>query len=607
MTNPHADAVVSERSGPAFDTVSEQTDGSATLQQLRERFLDAGSLDALPVRGAILDSWRRSRALHIHPDQVELPYVRDPNLDSPLTNAAAPVLQRLANDLAAQTISVILTSSDGLVLERFASDATIMRALDSVRLAPGYSYAEAFVGTNGIGTTLETAAPTYIRGGEHYLGTLGRLACAGSPIRHPLTRSVLGVIDLTCWASRSDPLLLTLAKSASSQIEDRLNALASASETALLEAYLRQCRRYPLGVLAIGGDVVLMNQYLRQALDAHDQVALLEHSTDLARPGHADTLLAALPSGHTAKVTAVERISVRGGHRNIVLHVQLTTDRAVRAPISPAAVALPGVAGRSSSWRRSCQQVERCCRDREWVVLDGEKGSGRTKLARAVAAHVSADKMVRVLRTAEFTDTESLLAALTTETGGNDFNIVLADMDHIPTDAIEPLAEILQGCAGRGWIAATMNSATHAPAVDSHLLPFFTHTVGVPALRHRIEDLEDLVPFLLREITKGADVRLAPDAMRQLGKLAWPGNIAQVRRVLTETIALQRSGVIHVDKLPPQCRSLTRRRLSQIEALERDAIVRSLQENGGNKAEAAAALGMSRATIYRKIKDFGIA
>jgi transcriptional regulator of acetoin/glycerol metabolism len=46
---------------------------------------------------------------------------------------------------------------------------------------------------------------------------------------------------------------------------------------------------------------------------------------------------------------------------------------------------------------------------------------------------------------------------------------------------------------------------------------------------------------------------------------------------------------------------------TQMEALERDAIVRSLQDNGGNKQEAARALGMSRATIYRKINDYGIA
>jgi transcriptional regulator of acetoin/glycerol metabolism len=44
-----------------------------------------------------------------------------------------------------------------------------------------------------------------------------------------------------------------------------------------------------------------------------------------------------------------------------------------------------------------------------------------------------------------------------------------------------------------------------------------------------------------------------------------------------------------------------------MEALERDATVRSLQDNGGNKQEAARALVMSRATIYRKIKDYGIA
>jgi transcriptional regulator of acetoin/glycerol metabolism len=44
-----------------------------------------------------------------------------------------------------------------------------------------------------------------------------------------------------------------------------------------------------------------------------------------------------------------------------------------------------------------------------------------------------------------------------------------------------------------------------------------------------------------------------------------------------------------------------------MEALERDAIVRSLEDNANNKLQAAIALGMSRATIYRKMRDFGIA
>ena len=98
----------------------------------------------------------------------------------------------------------------------------------------------------------------------------------------------------------------------------------------------------------------------------------------------------------------------------------------------------------------------------------------------------------------------------------------------------------------------------------------------------------------------------APDAMRQLTKLPWPGNVAQLRRVLIETVARERSGIITADKLPPECRSVTRRKLTQIEALQRDAIVRSLEENDGNKREAALALGMSRATIYRRMRDYGV-
>jgi len=576
------------------------------VRQARELFL-AGALDARAITASVLSSWRRSQALHVHPDRVDLPYVRDPDTDTPLAHAAAPVLRRLANDLAAQAVSVILTSADGVVLERIAPNSTIRRVLDDVRLARGYSYAEEFTGTNGIGTTLETGSPCFIRGSEHYVGTLGRLACAGSPIRDPITRKVLGVIDLTCWARQSDPLLFVLAKSAGSQIEDRLSALKNDCETALLDAYLKQSRRYPGGVLAIGGDVVLMNLFLRQALDARDQTALLDHASELAHAGNATTAVATLPSGSTVRVSAAEQVITRSRQNNVVFHVYVqSTDQ--QAAVSPVALpAIPRLAGRSSSWRRCCQQVDRCYREREWVVIQGEAGSGRTRLGQAVAQHVSPERTVRVFRHDDFGGAEDFVAELEAETESGDFAVVIANIDELDDHVLEPLAALLQTRAGHGWIAATMGVEARSPLVDILVLPFFTHTVSVPALRHRLEDLDDLVPQLLKELTRGGGVRLGPDAMRQLTKLPWPGNVAQLRKVLSETVALQRSGVIGADKLPAECRSLARRRLTQLESLERDAIVRSLRENGGSKSDAAEALGMSRATIYRKIKEFGIA
>ncbi|MGQ4598415.1 GAF domain-containing protein [Nocardia sp. R6R-6] len=583
------------------------TPDSSRLRRAREQFLSDGRADEASVDATVLDSWHRSMALRVHPDRVDPPFVREPDLDAPLAIAALPVVRRLADDLAAQTVSVILTSADGLVLERVTSEPAIMRALDEVQLARGYSYAEEFVGTNGIGTALATGRPTLIFGDEHYLGPLGSLACAGTPIRDPISRRIVGVLDLTCWAGRSDPLLLALARSAGSQIEDRMSALATETEAALLEAYLRQCRRYPSGVVAVGDDIVLMNRYLRHSLDTRDQNVVLEHATDLRRLS-SGTAVNVLPSGRVAKMTVAERISVRRDRVDIIVHVGIAHDSSVQtAGHRVQAPPIPGLAGRSSSLRRSAQQVERCCTDRDWVALDGEPGSGRTKLAEMVAHHVRPDRTVRVLRIRGRTTADHVLSALTAATAEDDFDIVLADIDRLPDDVIEPLSTILQSCAGRGWIAATMTSTNHSAVAEALLLPFFMHTVTVPALRHRIEDLDELVPHLLRELTRDRDVRLSSAAFRQLTRLPWPGNVTQLRRVLAETLTRQRSGVIPAEKLPPECHSLIRRTLTPLEAMERDAIVRSLQDNGGDKQAAAQALGVSRATMYRKIKDFGIA
>ncbi|MFC3243881.1 helix-turn-helix domain-containing protein [Gordonia humi] len=100
---------------------------------------------------------------------------------------------------------------------------------------------------------------------------------------------------------------------------------------------------------------------------------------------------------------------------------------------------------------------------------------------------------------------------------------------------------------------------------------------------------------------------MSPAAMRQLAKYGWPGNVAELRNILAMVVRQQRAGVIEVDQLPPVCRTFGRHTLSQMEALERDAIVRALTENDYNKRAAAESLGLSRATIYRKIKQFSIA
>ena len=272
------------------------------LAETRERFLTAEPVDPNRVRDTILASWWRSRRWNVAADRIDLTFLGDPDLDTPLTRSALPVLQHLREHLEGQPISVILTDAAGIVLTRLVADHDLDRHLDSVKLAPGFSYSEESVGTNGIGTALEGGRPMHVFGHEHYAENLEDLACAGVPIRHPISGKTLGAVDLTCWRKDADPLLITLAKTTADQITQALLTDSNAREFELLQEYLRACRHSAGIVLALNHDVVMMNEYARQALDPGDQAVLLGQATEALASRHSAAVELELPTGSRARM-----------------------------------------------------------------------------------------------------------------------------------------------------------------------------------------------------------------------------------------------------------------------------------------------------------------
>jgi len=154
-------------------------------------------------------------------------------------------------------------------------------------------------------------------------------------------------------------------------------------------------------------------------------------------------------------------------------------------------------------------------------------------------------------------------------------------------------------------VAVTLDRS-QARADLTALLRLFPGTVQVPPLRHHNEDLRELVPFFLGKLSQQGRVTCSAAAMQLLLRHTWPGNAAQLWQVLKQVVQRRRAGAIGPGDLPPECWTVSRRVLSPLESIERDAIVQSLLDNGGNKIRAARALGMSRATIYRRIHEYGI-
>ncbi|MDH3011522.1 sigma-54-dependent Fis family transcriptional regulator [Gordonia alkanivorans] len=575
----------------------------------RERFLnDDGAVDDRltgAVRDAISTSWRRSRSFKVQTDRLELPFVREPNTDSPLMTAARPVLHQLATDLSSEPVSIILTSPDGVILSRAAGSDELLGQLDAVSLAPGYSYSEEHAGTNGIGTALETRQATLVSGAEHYAGCLTQLSCAGVPIRNPFSGGIVGALDLTGWVEEGGSLLLSLAKSATVQIEQQMLANASERESRLLSAYLATCRRAPqMMVLAIAADVVLMNRRLRQSIDPQDQVSMLELAVDQTVDIAAGRRVNTLPSGRSLRLAMVPEFSdATGGIAVFHVHLMDSATTPLQRRPSKASV-LPGIVGRSSSWRQASDRIAQHVGAGHWIVVSGERGSGRSAVLRAAAGQYRRGTM-RVYAAGDFQDTDTL-DSFAAEIDTEGFAVILRDVDEFDDDMLFDVAEVVQGREHAGWLGMTLSAGDATPTLGATLLPFFSHTIEVPPLRHRIEDLQVLVPTILRQLTRGRELDVAPDAMRQFSKYTWPGNVAELRQALRDVVTHHRSGTITAQHLPPMYRAQSRHTLTRIEALERDAIVRSLEENGQNKVAAANALGISRATIYRKIKEFGI-
>lgn len=268
---------------------------------------------------------------------------------------------------------------------------------------------------------------------------------------------------------------------------------------------------------------------------------------------------------------------------------------------------LPGLVGGSATWRRACRDAEASYGSGEWLTLEGESGTGKLALIRAVHQRRDPAAPFRVVDAACGAD---WLAEVRREQSGRARMLVIRHVDALNTSQARALAgalrEIRTAGGGTGLRVAATLDRTRARADLTAVLRFFPGTVEVPALRHHAEDLPELVSFFLARLSQQGRLTCSAAAMRLLLRHTWPGNTEQLWDVLKQVVQRRRAGVIGPQDLPPECWTVSRRVLSPLESMERDAIVQSLRDHGGNKIRAARALGMSRATIYRRIREYGI-
>ena len=471
----------------------------------------------------LIASWQRSEEYGVSAEAVDPVWAGSIDGDSLFFQCGQEVLTGLHQTLANEPLSLMLTDSDGLVLNRFSGDTSLLRALDKVHLAPGFAFSEREAGTSGLGMALADRTPTLVRAEEHFSASLRTYTCAAVPVLDPVSGRLEGSVNITTWSKSSPELLLALAQSAAS---------------------------------------------------------------------NTSTLMLARSVGRQPKA----------GPKGGVFRVQ-------RGRLEPGAGTLRAM---SRSWTDALDRAALALGSGRVVAAVGKTGSGRaTLLAQAIRQARPGSRILSAAAPAPApADVEAWLSLWTPELAKPDTSVIVENVDLLPAWAAQELSDraasalrSVPAADGRLPALTWAVTAEDLMAVPQPLAAMVDTVIPVPALHERMADVMPLARYAARQ-ARMREVDFTPAAERALTSYGWPGNIDELFSVVHDAVA--RTETVDVRHLPSALVGRPGPNLTRMEVIERDEIVRSLGSPGITVGAAAAELGISRATMYRRMARLGI-
>lgn len=526
------------------------------------------------LRDPIAKSWRRAEMAGLSPSSAldHLTYA-DVDHSGPLQAAASPVLDELNEQLEGTMFCTLLVDRDGRIAQRWCGDNGSRRAFDNLGVDVGASLLEEAVGTNALGTVLETRTSITVNGREHFAVPLRRFSCYGHPIFHPTTRRIEGVLDISALMEDASPLLPPLVARAVADIEQRLLDGSRVSDKQLLAAFQAAGTRRR-AVVAIGHDLLMSNQAAADLLGSTDVALLRVLASDVRDEAAIDLTL---ESGLAVRVDATRVGGSRGG---ALLHVEPHREPRPRRPVvdvplahAPVLVSGPPGSGRSTTARRLADTQPVTVLSAASALLDGSEAWARDfgALLRAGQGTVCVDG-VDLLPD----DLVDLVASHVAEQRAPRVVLVCGPLEGLTGRA----AALAGGCTERRLLTP---------------------------LASRPHEIPELVRAMLADLGADASLHFTPGALSALSSQPWPGNLRELRAVVEHVVRRQRTGAVIVDELPEAYRTQEpSRHLAPIDRAERTVIVEALREHDGNKVRAAQALGISRTTLYAKMRALRI-
>ena len=612
---------------------------------------------------AVHRSWLRSRQFGLAPTgrPAGAPHASAAQLGRALERQrelvahARPVMDFLFEQTRDTGSMVILADAQGTLLHALG-DASFVDRAQRIALRPGANWHERWRGTNAIGTALADEVSVVIHAGEHYLERNGFLTCAAVPIIDPRGR-VLGALDISGDHRGLHRHTLALVRLAVRNIERRLFETRHAGNWRL------RLHEQAEGVGSVGEGLLALSEdgWLVGANAA--ALAMLRLTRD-------DLGTKTLENLFQLELTALGGLARQSGDAPRALRRLdgSTVWSRIEASSSIAEARFPPVARREASSRAHADRLDELdhgdpgmqsaiARARRVMdkpialLLQGESGVGKEVFARAmhassaraggpfVAVNCAAmpDQLIEAelfgYRAGAFTGAarEGASGRIRDADGGTLFLDEIGDM---PLALQARLLRVLQDREvqplGGGKAVAVdfrLVCATHrdlrVEVEHGRFREDLYYRINgmmlqLPALRERL-DRAELTTAMLRAIEPDRELSFTPGLADCMAAYRWPGNLRQLNSVLRTACAMidGREAQIDWPHLPDDVAQDLRAAGAQKGAVvpmdeaslreqAEHAIRTAVQDCEGNLSAAARRLGISRNTLYRKLRELGL-
>ena len=607
------------------------------------------SNQARPHHHQIRSSWSRCADYGLVPENALAPEPVDRLLlserleaNARLVSFAQPIMEHLHEALDHTSSMVLLADREGLIL-RAVGDGSFVSRAQRVALMPGARWDEHEMGTNAIGTAIHEACTVAVVGDEHFLERNRFLTCIATPIQAP-TGGTLGILDLSSDVRVSLPHARALLHSTAEMIEHRLLDSLGDGFLSLHFSTHPEVLGSPLEAIALfdeNGRMLACNRNARQLFGSSpgDALPLFEDcfSVDwrrlMSRAGNDDLFELRCRQGR--RVTA--RVRFRQVPKPAPKPARSTDRRTVAGGDG-----FDGLDHGDPRMRRAVDRARRIAGRDIPLLIQGETGSGKEWFARAF--HLSSPRrdapwvavncasIPATLIEAElfgyapgaFTGARSRGARgkIQEAHGGTLFLDEIGDMplalQAVLLRVLETRSVVPLGASEEVAVDIGLVCASHRPLQQMVADGLFRAdllfrlnglTVWLPPLRERA-DFDDLVRHIVRDESPLRTVRVVPETLAVLRRQSWPGNLRQLRNLLRVALAMLgadehelRPGHLPEECLEPALQGVADTAATgDLRAAELRMVRDCLARHAGNVSAAARELGITRTTLYRKLK-----